>query len=293
MDDIANLGRTSICVGAGNEGNSAGHTSGELKSGQEVKVQLAVQDRQPTLNIQIWKTYADEVKFSLITPSGIQTEPIREVIGTQRMKIGPTEILVYYGEPSPYSLLQEIFIDLIPVDSYIASGVWTIVLTAGKIVDGSYQMWLPAEEALNRGTGFLFPSEDTTFTIPSTASRVITVGAYNALNFSYADFSGRGEEGGGYRTKPDLVAPGVDVLTRAPGGGIVSVTGTSFAAPFVTGAAALLMEWGIVRGNDSYLYGEKIKAYLRKGAAELPGFSGYPNNQIGYGALCVKDSIPV
>ena len=129
--------------------------------------------------------------------------------------------------------------------------------------------------------------------IPSTASRVITVGAYNALTFTYADFSGRGADGEGYRTKPDLAAPGVNISTRAPGGGIVSVTGTSFAVPFVTGAASLLMEWGIVRGNDAYLYGEKIKAYLRKGAAELPGFTVYPNNQVGYGALCVRDSIPV
>lgn len=293
MDDIANLGRTSICVGAGNEGNSAGHTSGKIRSGEEVKVQLAVQESQPTLNIQIWKTYADEVRFSIITPSGVRTEPIREVIGTQRIQVGPTEILIYYGEPSPYSLVQEIFIDLLPVDSYIASGVWTVVLTAGKVVDGNYQMWLPSEEVLNRGTGFLFPIEERTFTIPSTASRVITVGAYNALTFTYADFSGRGADGEGYRTKPDLAAPGVNISTRAPGGGIVSVTGTSFAVPFVTGAASLLMEWGIVRGNDAYLYGEKIKAYLRKGAAELPGFTVYPNNQVGYGALCVRDSIPV
>ena len=293
MDDIANLGRTSICVGAGNEGSSAGHTSGKVRSGEEVNVQLAVQESQPALNIQIWKTYTDEVRFSIITPSGVRTEPIREVIGTQRIQVGPTEILVYYGEPSPYSLVQEIFIDLLPVDSYIASGVWTVVLTAGKVVDGNYQMWLPSEEVLNRGTGFLFPVEEATFTIPSTASRVITVGAYNALTFTYADFSGRGENGEGYRTKPDLAAPGVKISTRAPGGGIVSVTGTSFATPFVTGAASLLMEWGIVRGNDPYLYGEKIKAYLRKGAAELPGFTVYPNNQVGYGALCVRDSIPV
>ncbi len=40
------------------------------------------------------------------------------------------------------------------------------------------------------------------------------------------------------------------------------------AAPFVTGAAALLMEWGIVRGNDLYMYGDKLKASLIKGAGE-------------------------
>ena len=30
-----------------------------------------------------------------------------------------------------------------------------------------------------------------------------------------------------------------------------------------------MMEWGIVRGNDPYLYGEKVKAYLRRGARPL------------------------
>ena len=72
------------------------------------------------------------------------------------------------------------------------------------------------------------------------------------------------------------------------GGGYEAVTGTSFAAPLVAGAAALLMEWGIVRGNDPYLYGEKVKAYLRKGAKRLE----YPNPRLGYGALCVSESIP-
>jgi len=76
------------------------------------------------------------------------------------------------------------------------------------------------------------------------------------------------------------------------GGGYEAVTGTSFAAPLVAGAAALLMEWGIVRGNDPYLYGEKVKAYLRKGAKRLPSELEYPNPRLGYGALCVSESIP-
>ncbi|MFR5584868.1 MAG: hypothetical protein ACLTLQ_14610 [[Clostridium] scindens] len=59
------------------------------------------------------------------------------------------------------------------------------------------------------------------------------------------------------------------------------------------GGAALLMEWGIIRGNDNYLYGEKVKAYLRRGARPLPGFTQYPNPQVGYGALCVRDSLPI
>jgi subtilisin family serine protease len=92
---------------------------------------------------------------------------------------------------------------------------------------------------------------------------------------------------------PTLVAPGVDVVTAAPRNRYLAKTGTSMAAPFVTGSCALMMEWGIVRGNDPYLYGAKVKAYLQKGARKLPGFTEYPNPQVGYGALCVRDSIPV
>lgn len=292
IDDVSNLGRSSICVGSGNEARSAGHTSGTLTTGEEMRILLGVQERQSTLNIQIWKSYTDEVEISLVTPSGVRTDAFTQTGGTQRIQTGQTEILVYYGEPSPYSTAQEIFIDLLPRNTYIAAGTWQIVLKAGKVVDGGYQMWLPSEAVLNVGTGFLFPSEETTFTIPSTASRVITVGAYDALTFTYADFSGRGENGEGYRTKPDIAAPGVDVTTVAAGGGLTSVSGTSFATPFAAGGAALLMEWGIIKGNDPYLYGEKIKAYFRRGARELPGFTQYPNNQVGYGALCVEDSIP-
>ena len=133
--------------------------------------------------------------------------------------------------------------------------------------------------------------EETTITIPSTASKVMTVGAYDALTNTYADFSGRGGKNG--IQKPDFVATGVEILTAAPGGGYVRQTGTSFAVPFVTGAAALLTQYGIVDGNDPYLYGEKVKAYLRRGATPLPGIREYPDERVGYGTLCVTDSIPL
>ena len=121
---------------------------------------------------------------------------------------------------------------------------------------------------------------------------MISVGAYDSRLNAFADFSGRG---GGALTypKPDLAAPGVDITAPVPGGGYGSVTGTSFATPFAAGAAALLMEWGIVRGKDPFLWGEKVKAYLRRGAQPLKGFEVYPNPEIGYGTLCLRESIPV
>ena len=287
IDDISNYWKSVICIGSGNEGASAGHTSGQVQRGVDTVVQLAIQESEQTVNLQLWKQYSDVMEISLISPSGVRIGPFQEILGSQRFSIGKTELLVYYGEPSPYSTNQEIYIDFLPKDTYITAGIWEIVLTPRQIVTGEFEMWLPSENVLNKGTAFLYPSERKTLTIPSTADRVISVGAYDALTFTYADFSGRGGDG-----KPDLVAPGVRVVAPTREGTYEAVSGTSFATPFVTGGAALLMEWGIVQGNDLYLYGEKVKAYLQRGARPLPAFTEYPNRQVGYGALCVRDSLP-
>lgn len=295
LNDIADMWKNVICIGSGNEGASAGHVSGKVRRQISETVELAVQQREPALSIQIWKSYVDEMGVSVISPSGRQAGPFYEFLGAQRYILGDTELLIYYGEPKPYSVKQEIYLSLLPGKQYIESGVWKIVLTPGRIVDGEYQMWLPTQTSLNMGTAFLQPNSMSTLTIPSTVSLAVTVAAYDARTFSYADFSGRGPAGmyeGENVLKPDIAAPGVRVTAPVPGGGYQSFSGTSFAAPFVTGSAALLMEWGIVRGNDPYLYGEKVKAYLRKGAKQLAGYERWPNALLGYGALCVRDSLP-
>lgn len=104
-------------------------------------------------------------------------------------------------------------------------------------------------------------------------------------------FSGRGYTWNTGQVKPDLVAPGVDITSCAVGGGYESRSGTSMAAPFVSGSCALLMQWGILQNNDPFLYGEKMKAYLIRGARQLPFSVSYPNPQSGYGALCVSNSL--
>ena len=46
-------------------------------------------------------------------------------------------------------------------------------------------------------------------------------------------------------------------------------------------------------GNDPYLYGEKVKAYLRRGAKPIRGERVYPNEKVGWGSLCVENSLPM
>ena len=285
LDNVSGMGKNVICVGMGNNGNDALHTGGKLSPGEIQEIELGVGAFEPTLNVQLWKNYEDEMEIYLEHPAGERVGPLFETLGAQRWQAGNTELLIYYGKPAPYHVTQEIYVDFLPQDEktpYVDSGVWKIILAARNIKNGEYFLWLPGGKTLNPGTAFYLPRPQGTLTIPATARRVISVGAYDARQNTYADFSGRGCRALPY-PKPDLAAPGVDIYAPRPGGGYAAFTGTSFSTPFVTGAAALLMEWGIIRRNDPYLYGEKLKAYLRRGAKALQGSEKLPNDLIGWG----------
>lgn len=292
LDSVAGVGKNVLCVGMGNEGTAGVHRAVTLTETEPVTVEFSIGEYQRSTNLQFWKSYEDQARIFLENPAGVVVGPIEELLGTQRFRLQDTDILIYYGEPTPYSVPQEIYIDFLPKDQYLQSGIWKIRIEPVRIVSNLADLWLPVSETASSRTRFLIPSVSGSFTVPAAAQNVISVAAYDSLSESYADFSGRAFNVLPWEGKPDLAAPGVDIQAPAVGGGYRSVTGTSFATPFVTGSAALLMEWGIIRGNDPYLFGNKVKAYLRRGARELPGFSEIPNNRVGYGALCVEDSLP-
>lgn len=300
LDNAAEIGRTVICVGSGNEGASAGHREGRVNVGETAATELSVGAYETAFSVQLWKTYTDVFRITLRSPGGQEFSFSTEKGGEITWKAERTSVLIYVGEPSPYAVEQEIYFDFIPENLYISPGIWSFLIGTQE-KESSFYFYLPSQAARNQNTRFFEPNPHLTLTIPSTASKVITVGAYDSTYDAYADFSGRG-----YRyaerdigllaagaAKPDLAAPGVNITAPDIYGGYRSFTGTSFATPFVTGAAALLMEWGIVQGNDAFLYGEKVKAYLRRGARKIRGEEFYPNDRVGYGALCVADSIPI
>ncbi len=296
LDEVSSYWKSVIITGTGNEGASRIHTSGRLAQNlsptytpnQQIpsqEVAFSVGAYETGFSLQIWKSYADEIRISLKHPSGVEVGNIRSEIGTQRIVLEGTEVLVYYGMPSPYSVSQEIFLDFIPTASYVDMGTWTVILVPGRIVEGTYDMWLPGQSILSEGTGFLYPTEETTLTIPSTSSKVISVAAYDARYLRLAEFSGRGFTRNRTQIKPDVAAPGVDIISAVPGGGYGSRSGTSMAAPFVSGKEALLMEDGIVNRNDPFLYGEKIKAFFHREARQLGIRTEYPNPELGWGIL--------
>ena len=162
INDISNMGRTNIVIGTGNEGAEGNHAGGILQQGITEIVDFTVSEFEFSLNLQIWKNYFDYFDITIIAPNGVRIGPIPSILGTQQFQVAQTEILLYYGEPTPYNAQQEIYIELIPTGDYINSGVWRIELVPRQIVVGNFDIWLPSGGAKNPATRFLLPSEFTT-----------------------------------------------------------------------------------------------------------------------------------
>lgn len=314
IDTATDVGKTTIVVGSGNEGAMAGHASGRLYE-KAVVEELQIGRGEGAMDIQLWKNFVDNIDIELVGPSGeslyipVENEDIKNVGNIKNIEninntepfgeikeksstfekrkiyrkiFTDTQVLVYVGEPSVYNIKQEIYISLAPLNDYIEAGMWKLILNPGNIVDGRYQLWLPVKGALRSETFFLRSDPNNTLTIPSTARKVITVGAYNEETGAYETFSGRGPENVECGVKPDVAAPGVNILSSSPGGELTRRTGTSMATPIITGICALAMEWGIVMGNDKYLYGERLRAYIQK-MAKRDDSVVWPNNKLGWG----------
>jgi serine protease AprX len=118
-------------------------------------------------------------------------------------------------------------------------------------------------------------------TDPGNADRVITVGSthpYAPFSHGVSYFSSRGPTGDG-RLKPDLVAPGQEIIAPMRGGKWGLCEGTSMAAPYVSGAAAMLMaRYSELIGNP-----DRIKRILCDTATDL----GRERSFQGHGLLDV------
>ena len=124
---------------------------------------------------------------------------------------------------------------------------------------------------------------------------VFSVGAIDR-NGNIAFFSSRGPVtvDGSRRIKPDIVAPGVGILSSLPGGTYGSNSGTSMAGPHVAGAVALLWSaeprlMGDIDRTEQLLI-ETADPYT--GSTSIGCFTGdVPNAAYGYGALDVYEAV--
>lgn len=304
LDTVSAMAKCVICVGTGNDGVGRFHTGGKITEDEPVEVELAIEGQERSLELELWKNYSDEFQVELVAPNG-DRETVSYGQGERitafgsaflysawerTVRLGGAEVEVLWSAPTMIQNLSEVRISITAWSGALGEGIWRIRLIPLQIVEGTYDIWI-LRGTENSQSGFVEPDSFRTLTIPSTTDNVISVGAYDFRTLQVAPFSGRGPAREAGRMKPDLVAPGVDITSCAPGGGYTALSGTSMATPFVTGGAALLLQWGVVNENDPYLYGEKLREYLLKGATRLPG-EVYPDPAQGWGRLCVGESLP-
>lgn len=300
LQQIGDNRGVAVVAACGNEANSGHHYRSELlEEGGSVDVELQVGSREG-FTMELWSEVPRIFSVGIVSPTG-------EYSGRTVARIGEKK--------SVYFLLDDTTIDIeyrlmayeggdecIQVRFRTPSeGVWLIRVFNETNGAADFDIWLPITRFLSPQTFFLQPDPDVTLCDPSNNEGLISVTYYDAGDRSIVVESSRGFTRSG-ELKPDIAAPGVDVYGPLPTQGnryiadesernlmarYVNRSGSSAAAAITAGAAALLLEWGIVRQNDVTMDSVVVKKYMIRGA-DASGLS-VPNKLWGNGTLDVYD----
>ena len=282
LDGVSNLKGTCLCTSAGNESQARHHTQGKINDqGEEQSIDIRVGENAGDIFITIWNNVSDRLAVSVRSPTGEKVGRVPPRAGTSlqtRLILEKSSVLVEYYYPLEGTGGQLTVVKLIDA----TPGIWTILVYGDIILDGTYHSWLPLTGFVSPTVEFLSATPYYTVTIPSTMAGSINTGAYNAGQNSLYARSSWGPTRLGV-IMPDLVSPGVGVGGYYPSGyGVMD--GTSVATAITAGACTLMMQWGVVQGNDPAFSTYQIRAYLIRGCTRHESMT-YPNNQWGYGEL--------
>jgi subtilisin family serine protease len=243
-----------ICMSAGNYFDKRIHASGQLRPTQSRTFVWEInQGPNPTDNnqLEVWYSWQDKFEAAVRSPDG--SIVTRAKIGDRaKLMVGGKEVgNVYHRGQEPNNLDNHIVIFLY---KEAPAGAWEVTLIGDDVIDGRFHAWIEREVACPRCQSH-FRAQDadprsTTGTICN-GRRTIAVGAFDNHDPEQrlGHFSSAGPSRDG-RLKPDLCAPGVSVLAarstpRDNHDGVSLVTrmsGTSMAAPHVTGTVALMFQ---------------------------------------------------
>ena len=283
VDYVANFSQVSVSVAAGNEGNTRNHSTGIFSQEREqIVTELRVAEREQGFTMEFWGEPPEIYGLSIQSPTGEILE-VSSSIGSRTQELSfvfvETKVYVNYiliERQTGYSLVYIRFF-------HPASGIWKIFTQARNRQNVQFHMWLPVEGLISQDTYFLEPSPYTTVTAPGDARNSITATAYQHRDGSIYIAAGRGYTPDGMIT-PHLAAPGVNVKVPLVRGGFGTRSGTSISAAQMSGSAALLFEWAIIRDNQPFFTASSVKYYLQRGARREENMQ-YPNPEWGYGKV--------
>ena len=296
LDDIGTQIGRAVVVPAGNEAASQHHFYGEANSIlNPISVEINVEAGNNGFCMELW-TYAPElVRVVVQSPTGQRSQggfPVSEETQTTNFIFENTVLTLDYRIAGKERGDLLIFFRF----SRPTEGIWTVFVYPENAITGAFHMWLPIQPQVGNDIRFIQPNPDTTVTTPGNTNACITVGGYDGLTGARYLQSGRGFSGTG-QVKPEFCAPAVEVFGAQVGPlGVerryVTRTGTSAAAAITAGAAALVLEWGLLRGNASTMNSIEVKNLLIRGC-ERENNMLYPNTEWGYGKLNVYRAFQV
>ncbi len=289
LSSISLLDGISASIAAGNEGASRGHFESILGSNTTSDtIELNVGEGEMGFIMEIWGDFPNTFSIDLVSPGGEYVPRIYPRIGEQRLVtfiFERTRINIFFQIAGVRSGAQLVILKF----SEPSEGIWRInVYKSEENLDLKINSWLPIREFINENTFFIRPQVYTTLTSPANAPIPITATAYDAANESIYINASRGFNRV-FRFTPSLAAPGVNVIGPSPGNTYVVSSGTSIAAAHTAGIAAILLEWGKVRGNLQYMDGIDVKNLLLRGAERSPSLV-YPNRIWGFGRLNIYET---
>lgn len=274
-----------LVSGAGNEGNTDIHYTNNIILGEVYEDVIIQNGDNKNLDIILSGTGPDKIAIQIISPSGDTSQIIiytpDDQIYTGRFYLEGTSYKVVYRYPWLESGEQLLDINLFD----IKPGIWTLRLIPEFIIHGNYDLYLPNKNLISRDTRFLDPSSIGTITEFALSRDVITIGAYNDKTDSLWIGSSKGSDTSN-RVNPDLVAPGVDIISTYIDGKYNTGTGTGVSSSIVCGALALMMQYlqeesGLPKLS---LFTDILRTYLVLGTARDAIYQ-YPNISQGYGIL--------
>ncbi len=280
LTDLCSDYRLAVSVAPGNESNMKHHTSGRLpKTSDTTSIEIKCGDSREDIFLSVWNYSSDQISVSITSPAG-------EVVGRVPVKTGSTystklilessKITVKYYYPVSETSSQ---LTIIKIHDP-TPGIWKITLYGDIIINGEYHAWLPLTGLVDPDIEFLSPTPHTTIVTPATSIGTITSGAYNSHDNSLYTSSSWGPTRMPLNS-PLMVAPGENVSGIFPSGvGVMS--GTSVSSAITAGACALMLQWGVIDGNELSMNSYYIRSKFIKGCLREPDLT-YPNDQWGYG----------
>ena len=238
-----------IVIAAGNSRQDQSHTSGVVQPGTPHQITWTTEENDPTKNeLEIWYAGQHRLEVSLITPGGQQFSGVPRGHSLP-LSVGGNEIIsIIHNEQTPDNDDNQISILL---DEWLFSngfyGDWQVELTAIGAEDVPFHGWIERDDAKGAvSSRFAVGDTNPSYTLGSIScgARTITVGSYipNHPNRNISGFSAEGPTRDD-KQKPEVSAPGQAIsAAKARSNGSVSKSGTSMAAPHVTGLIALIMQ---------------------------------------------------